>query len=159
MDSTLQDIRLFLKSPNFNKDQAFDYLLTLQLVAKEKKHVKAGFYEAVMRAMREKSTSEDEQFKRYLEVLIGDKDQEKVLDLISKVDKAVKRKSSSSNQSSFPKRPRGGLTVVQESNASIVGGLATTRAIAQTGMAVVIAEGIGHHQAQKGHDKKKVSVY
>lgn len=109
MDSTLQDIRLFLKSPNFNKDQAFDYLLTLQLVAKEKKHVKAGFYEAVMRAMREKSTSEDEQFKRYLEVLIGDKDQEKVLDLISKVDKAVKRKSSSSNQSSFPKRPRGGF--------------------------------------------------
>ena len=37
LESTLQDIRSLLKSPAFNKDEAFDYLLTLQLVAKEKK--------------------------------------------------------------------------------------------------------------------------
>ena len=36
VESTLQDIRSLLKSPAFNKDQAFDYLLTLELVAKEK---------------------------------------------------------------------------------------------------------------------------
>ena len=107
VDSTLRDIRLLIKSPNFNKDQAFDYLLTLQLVAKEKKHAKAGFYEAVLRAMRDKSTAEDEQFKKYLEVLIGDKDQEKVFDLISKVDKAAAKRKNTDN-SGFPKRARGG---------------------------------------------------
>ena len=47
VESTLQDIRSLLKSPAFNKDQAFDYLLTLQLVAKEKKHAKAGYYEVM----------------------------------------------------------------------------------------------------------------
>ena len=90
VESCLQDIRMLIKSPSFSKDQAFDYLLTLQLVAKEKKHMKAGFFEAVMRAMRDKSNCDVDQFKRYLEVLIGDKDQEKVLDLMSKVDKAAK---------------------------------------------------------------------
>ena len=108
VESTLQDIRSLLKSPAFSKDQAFDYLLTLQLVAKEKKHAKAGYYEAILRAMRDKSSVDIDQFKRYLEVLIGDKDQEKVLDLISKVDKAAKRKGSFSESSAAPKRGRGG---------------------------------------------------
>ena len=109
VESTLQDIRSLLKSPAFSKDQAFDYLLTLQLVAKEKKHAKAGYYEAILRAMRDKSSVDIDQFKRYLEVLIGDKDQEKVLDLISKVDKAAKRKSSFSESSAAPKRGLDGL--------------------------------------------------
>ena len=39
----------------------------------------AGYYEAILRAMRDKSSVDIDQFKRYLEVLIGDKDQEKVL--------------------------------------------------------------------------------
>ena len=91
VESTLQDLRLLLKAPIFSKDQAFDYLLTLRLVAKETKHAKAGFYEAVLRAMREKSNVPDIQFKRYVEVLLGDKDQEKVLEMISKVDKSVRR--------------------------------------------------------------------
>ena len=58
--------------------------------------------------MRDKSSVDIDQFKRYLEVLIGEKDQEKVLDLISKVDKAAKRKSFFSEGSAAPKRGRGG---------------------------------------------------
>lgn len=108
VDSSLRDIRLLLKSPNFNKDQAFDYLLTLQLVAKEKKHAKAEFYEAVLRALRDKSTVDDEQFKKYLNVLIGNKEEEKVFDLISKVDKAAAKRKSNED-STYPKRARGGF--------------------------------------------------
>ena len=68
----------------------------------------AGYYEVILRAMRDKSSVDIDQFKRYLEVLIGDKDQVKVLDLISKVDKSAKRKSFFSESSAAPKRGRGG---------------------------------------------------
>ena len=37
--------------------------------------------------MREKSRVLDDQFKRYLEVLLGDLDHEKVLEMMSKVDR------------------------------------------------------------------------
>lgn len=90
VESSLQDIRVLLKSPTFSKDQAFDYLLSLRMVAKETNNPKAGFFEAVLRAMTEKSKAPDLQFKRYLEVLLGDKDQEKVLEMMSKVDKSMK---------------------------------------------------------------------
>jgi hypothetical protein len=78
----------------------------LRLVAKENKHAKADFYDAVMRSMREKVTSTDAQFKRYLEVLLGDKDQEKVLEIVSKVDKSVRRGGDAANDN-FSRRGRG----------------------------------------------------
>ena len=78
-----------IKAPVFSKDQALDYLLSIRMVAKESNHPKAGFYEAVLRTMREKSRVPDDQFKRYLEVLLGDKDHEKVLEMMSKVDKSM----------------------------------------------------------------------
>lgn len=92
----------------FSKDQALDYLLNIRIVAKESNHPKAGFYEAVLRAMREKSRVPDDQFKRYLEVLLGDKDHEKVLEMMSKVDKSMR--SSVSMPARFPWRGRGGRT-------------------------------------------------
>ena len=92
----------------FSKDQALDYLLSIRMVAKESNHPKAGFYEAVLRAMREKSRVPDDHFKRYLEVLLGDKDHEKVLEMMSKVDKSMR--SSVSRLARFPWRGRGGRT-------------------------------------------------
>lgn len=92
----------------FSKDQALEYLLNIRIVAKESNHPKAGFYEAVLRAMREKSRVPDDQFKRYLEGLLGDKDHEKVLEMMSKVDKSMR--SSVSRPARFPWRGRGGRT-------------------------------------------------
>ena len=92
----------------FSKDQALDYLLNITMVAKESNHPKAGFYEAVLRAMSEKSRVPDDQFKRYLEVLLGDKDHEQVLEMMSKVDKSMR--SSVSRLARFPWRSRGGRT-------------------------------------------------
>ncbi|KXJ20995.1 hypothetical protein AC249_AIPGENE14112 [Exaiptasia diaphana] len=88
VDSLLDEIRHFLKSPVFTKDKALDLLLDLKLVARETKHAKTGYFEACLKTMREKSSVPPEQFKKYLEVLLGDKDQEKVLDMVAKVDKA-----------------------------------------------------------------------
>ena len=60
------------------------------MVAKEANHPKIGFFEAVFRALREKTGATDGQFKKYLKVLLGDKDHEKVLESIAKVDKAMR---------------------------------------------------------------------
>ena len=40
--------------------------------------------------MREKTGAMDGQFKKYLKVLLGDKDHKKVLESIAKVDKAMR---------------------------------------------------------------------
>ena len=90
VDSTLRELRLLMKAPVFTKDQALDYLLNIRMVAKESNHPNAGFYEAVLRALREKSRVPYDQFKRYLDVLLGDKDHEKVLEMMSKVDKLIR---------------------------------------------------------------------
>lgn len=97
-----------IKAPVFSKDQALDYFLNIKMVAKESNHQKAGFYEAVLRAMREKSRVPYDQFKRYLEVILGYKDNEKVLEIMFKVDKLMR--SSVSKPARFPWRGRGGRT-------------------------------------------------
>ena len=43
--------------------------------------------------MREKIGVTDDQFKKYLQVLLGDKDEEKVLESMTKVDKAMRTSS------------------------------------------------------------------
>ena len=95
VDSCLEEIRHFLKSAVFTKDKALDLLLNLKLVAKETKHPRSGLFEVVLGTMRDRATVPVEQFKRYLEVLLGDKDQKKVLETIAKVDKAAGMSSSS----------------------------------------------------------------
>lgn len=97
-----------IKAPVFSKDQALDYLPNIRIVGKVSNHPKAGFYEAVFRAMREKSRVPEDQFKRYLEVRLGDKDHEKVLEMMSKVDKSMR--SSVPRPARFPWRGRGGRT-------------------------------------------------
>ena len=69
------------------------------MMAKETKHPKASFYSAVFEAVKEKTTASDDRFRKYIQVLLGDKDQEKVLEVISKVDKVFKEPSSSGRAS------------------------------------------------------------
>ena len=72
-----------------------DMLVNLKLVAKESGHAKSGFFDAVLKVMRDKTSYPGLQFKKYLEALLGDKDHEKVLDTIAKVDKASRVASTS----------------------------------------------------------------
>ena len=74
----------------FNKEKALDYLVNLKVVSKETWQPRSGFLNAVLRAMQEKIRVPDSHLQQYLQVLLGDKDQEKVLDSIAKVGKAVR---------------------------------------------------------------------
>ena len=60
------------------------------MVAKEANHPKTGFFEAVFRALRENTGAMDDQLKKYLEVLLGDKDHKKALESIATADKAMR---------------------------------------------------------------------
>ena len=86
----LEEFRHLIKSPLFTKDRALDSVLNLKMVAKEANHPKSGFFEAVFWALREKTGATDVQFPNYLKVLLGDKDHEKVLESIAKVDKIMR---------------------------------------------------------------------
>lgn len=48
------------KSVPFYRDQAFEQLLNLKIVALESKHPKAGYFSAVFRALREKMSCSDD---------------------------------------------------------------------------------------------------
>ena len=113
VDSSLAEIRQMAssKTSSFNKDNLLDLLLGLKMVAREAGHPKAGFFSAVLEAMRDKLQSPPDQFKRYILVLLGDKDQEKVLESMAKVDKAFQAQAStaSPNTRGVPRRRgRGG---------------------------------------------------
>ena len=90
VESALEELQHFIKMPMFNKEKALDYLINLKIVAKESNHPKSGFFNAVLQAMKDKIRVPDSQFQQYLQVLLGDKDHEKVLDSIAKVDKAMR---------------------------------------------------------------------
>ena len=61
-------------------------------MSKETNHEKASYYPAVLQSLKDKVHVPVDQFKRYLLILLGDKDQEKVYERMSKVDKAFDRK-------------------------------------------------------------------
>lgn len=90
VESALEELQHFIKMPMFNKEKALDYLINLKIVAKESNHPKSGFFNAVLQAMTDKIRVPDSQFQQYLQVLLGYKDHEKVLDSIAKVDKAMR---------------------------------------------------------------------
>lgn len=105
VESVLEDLQHLIRSPLFQKDQAIDYLVNLKIVAKETKHARAGFYSAVLTAMQNKMWASNMQFKRYLEALLGDKEDEVVLKRIAAVDKALRVPGVGANR--FMPRGRG----------------------------------------------------
>lgn len=83
VETSSQKVRVLLKSPNFSKSQVVDGLLSVKLISKERNHAKEGFYDSVFQAMFQKAAIPDDLFKKYLEVLLGNKDDEKVMELTS----------------------------------------------------------------------------
>lgn len=90
VDSVLNDVRrLATMKPDVDKDRVLDLLLNLKIVAKETNHPQATYYAAVFQAVREKMLVADERFKKYLLVLLGDKEHGKVLEAMAKVVKLL----------------------------------------------------------------------
>ena len=101
VETSLQNVRVLLKSPNFSKIYS---LQSLKLISKERNHAKAGFCGSVFQAMSQKAAIPDDDFNRYLEVLLGKKDDEKVMEVMFKAEKAM--------QNSGPNRRDSGTAVI-----------------------------------------------
>lgn len=72
VESTVTELRRFASSKTpFDRDHAIDSLLNLKIVATERKHPKSAFFTAVFKAIL---------------VLLGDREHEKVLEAMTKVD-------------------------------------------------------------------------
>ena len=92
VDALLIHLRRMLNKTGeeFNKDEAFDILIDLKAAAATENHKDELHFQAVYSALKHKIAVPAEQFKKYLAALIGDKVQEKVLDMMAKVDKSLK---------------------------------------------------------------------
>lgn len=80
----------YIRAPSFTKERALDQLDSLRILAKESNHPKSAFYNAVLRAMQEKTRISDYQYKQCLRSLLEYKEDEKVLGAMKKVEKATR---------------------------------------------------------------------
>ena len=83
VDGFLEKIRLLASCPipEFNRFEA------LNIAAQDAKHEKVGYYKYTFETLREKVALQNDQFCNFLLLLLGDKDQERILDVIAKVEK------------------------------------------------------------------------
>ena len=84
VESVLSKISVMVnaKDGSYTKDVILDLVLTLKMVATETKHPKAGYFSAVFQSLRGKLDVPDYTFCDYVKCLLGDKDQEKVMDIL-----------------------------------------------------------------------------
>lgn len=94
-------------SEDFDKYKALSLAETLQFTAKSTGHEKAAYYEVVLMSLRERLSVPLEAFRAYFLSLLGDRQYEKVLTTIAKVDKALAPPQARPNSSSgFSREPR-----------------------------------------------------
>ena len=60
-------------------------------MARSPNHAKLPYFQAVFQALKDKTSASPDKFRKYLAALLGDKHQERVLEVMSKVDKSVRR--------------------------------------------------------------------
>ena len=89
VDNLLEKIRHLASRPvpEFNRFEALDLLEALKNAAQDTKHEKAGYFRLSFETLRGKADEPNYQFRNFLLPLLGDKDQEKVLDVVAKVEK------------------------------------------------------------------------
>lgn len=88
---------------DFNKHEALEILESLYHASHDKKHEKEVYYRLVFQTVRGKMDLPKDQFRTLVLRLLGDKDHERVFDIVLKVDKQFKRGSRpSGTQGSSP---------------------------------------------------------
>ena len=104
VDAILKRLMSYVSRPlqEFNTFEALEMLDTLQTTAQDMKHQKAGFYKMAFQTARSKAELPKEQFHHLVMRLIGNKDLEKTLDILAKVEKAFKQSDTSANHESRP---------------------------------------------------------
>ena len=99
MDNPLEKIRHLASRPvpEFNRFEALDLLETLQNAAQDTKHGKVGYCRLAFETLCGKADEPNDQFRNFLLPLLGDKGQEKVLEVVAKVERNNRRKSVRQN--------------------------------------------------------------
>lgn len=94
MENLLTRIRHLATRPTveFSKFEAMELLEALKNSARDTNHAKANYFKIACETLRGKlHQCNDESFKAYLLPILGDKDQEKILDIMAKVQKNTSR--------------------------------------------------------------------
>ena len=115
VDNLLKRLMSLASRPlvEFNKYEALELVDALKKAAHDSKHEKEAYYRLVFETLRGKLDQPSDQFRNFIFPLLGDKDHEKVLDVVAKVEKSNLRqiqKSSgaggvSKNRSYLSSRP------------------------------------------------------
>ena len=94
VDNLLEKIRHLASRPvlEFSRFEALVLLEALKNAAQDTKHERAGYYRLTFETLRGKTDEPNDQFRNFLLPLLGDKDQEKVLEVVAKVEKNNRRK-------------------------------------------------------------------
>ena len=88
--------------PQFNKVWALDLFVPLTNATQDTKYEKAGYFRLAFETLCGKADQPNNQFHNFLLLLLGDKDQEKALEVVAKVEKNNRKKPV--RQSSRPGR-------------------------------------------------------
>lgn len=92
----------------FNKFEALAMVDTLQNTAHDNKHERENYYRLAYQTIRAKVDIPTDQFRSLLLRLLGDKDHEKVFDIVTKVEKIYQRAGSQERPRMAPTyTPRG----------------------------------------------------
>ena len=75
---------------DFDKYQALEKVDSLKTISRELKDEKADYYAAVYAILAERIEKPKEHFKQYVLSLLGDKDYDKILNSLSKVDETYR---------------------------------------------------------------------
>lgn len=96
VDSLLAKVRSLGSRPlaDFNKYEALDLVDALQKLAHDTHHEKEAYYRLAFETLRGKLSQTDAMFRNYLLPIFGDKDHEKILDIVGKVEKSAHRSGS-----------------------------------------------------------------
>ena len=89
----------------FNKYEVLDLLEALKNTARDVRHEKEGYFRLIYETLRRKLDQPNQMFCSFLLPLLGDKDHEKILGIVAKVEKNNRRQLLSMPMS-HARRPR-----------------------------------------------------
>jgi hypothetical protein len=92
--------------PDFNKYEALEMLDSLQTTAKDRAHDKKEYYKLAYHTARDKLDLPKEQFQLLIRRLLGDKDHDKILDIVAKVEKTFQKTQTRSPALPYGQRGR-----------------------------------------------------
>lgn len=109
VESVLHRLMNYIARPltEFNKYEALEMTEKLQNSAHDRKHPKERYYRVVYQTIREKMEVPPAQFRALLLRLLGDKEQERVSEIVSKVEKNFTRKRTQGARSTPAYSTRG----------------------------------------------------